>query len=57
MYKPKSGVNAGEENRKRILDYLKEKPDSTGVEISKVLKLSKVTVYSHLSKIIAEAKK
>ena len=50
-YKPKSGVNAGIENRKRVSAYLKKNEDATGVEIAKALGLSLPTVYAHIKHI------
>ena len=51
MYSPKSGINAGKSNERKIDKYLKENPGVTGVEIAKALDLSKVTVYKHLKKV------
>ena len=50
-YKPKTGKNAGINNRKKIVDYLKENPGCTGVEIAKELGLSTNAVYRHLKEI------
>lgn len=50
-YVPKTGSNAGKRNFERVRKYLEENPDATGVEISKALNLSLVTVYNHLKKI------
>ena len=50
-YTPKTGANAGKINFERVKKYLLEKPDATGVEISKALNLSLVTVYNHLKNI------
>ena len=51
MYSPKSGINAAKKNSIAISNYLKEHPDTTGVEIANALNLSKVTVYKHLKKV------
>jgi len=51
MYQPKTGVNASKKNRIMIEKYLEEHPDTTGIEICKVLNLSKPTVYKHLAEI------
>lgn len=48
-YKPKSGINAGRRNRKRVFTMLEENPRITGVEIGRRLNLSLVTVYRHLA--------
>jgi len=50
VYEPLSGAAAGRRNRKRVKEYLEENPGATGVEISKALGLSLVTVYSHLNR-------
>lgn len=54
MYTPKSGINAGKENREKIEQYLKEHPDTNGIEIAEALNISKVTVYKHLGEIRKE---
>ncbi len=50
-YVPKTGINAGRRNLKRIKEYLFKNPDATGVEISKKLEISRVSVYNHLKKL------
>jgi len=50
-YMPTTGSNAGRRNRKRIEEYLRKNPESTGVEIGKALNLSLPAVYSHLKEI------
>ena len=54
MYKPKTGKNAAKQNRSDIEEYLKNNPDTTGIEICKKLNLSKPTVYKHLAEIRKE---
>jgi Mn-dependent DtxR family transcriptional regulator len=53
-YKPKTGINAGKSNFKKIQDYLEKNPEATGVEIHKTLGLSLPTVYGHLNKMREE---
>lgn len=50
-YTPKTGANAGKINFERIKKYLDKNPGSTGVEISRALKLSLPAVYGHLKKL------
>lgn len=50
-YIPKTGAGAGKRNFERVKKYWIKNPDATGVEISKALNLSLVTVYNHLKKI------
>ena len=50
-YEPKTGINAGEKNFRAIKNCLKEDPTISGIKIAEMLKLSRVTVYSHLKKL------
>ena len=51
IYEPTTGKNAGKKNFQDIKNCLIEKPNITGIEIAKILRISKVTVYSHLKKL------
>ena len=50
-YKPKSGRWAGQQNFKKVKEYLEKNPTATGKEIASALSISAVTVYSHLKKL------
>ena len=51
IYEPKSGITAGRRNFKKVKECLEQNPNFTGVEISKAVGLSAITVYSHLKKL------
>ena len=50
-YEPKTGKRAGVKNFEAIKNCLKDNPGITGLKIAERLKLSKVTVYTHLKKL------